>query len=148
MLSFFFANAVSKINQSKYKSMKLCSGSRVDKHWFIVRDSSVKTERLLTLVPKSVNCPIQCDTDTRNSVLDLFLALQHPYIYPVLDLEFRDSASGSQTFVVLVLPFNNKGSLKDLIYKVCWFVTLNFWSRLRLNKNMFKVSILIFNLFN
>uniref|UniRef100_A0A1B6DUY8 Protein kinase domain-containing protein n=1 Tax=Clastoptera arizonana TaxID=38151 RepID=A0A1B6DUY8_9HEMI len=95
-------------------------GSRVDKHWFIVRDSSVKTERLLTLVPKSVNCPIQCDSETRNSILDLFLALQHPYIYPILDLEFREAASGSQIFVVLVLPFNNKGSLKDLIYKSGW----------------------------
>lgn len=95
-----------------------CSGSRVDKHWFIVRDSSVKTERLLTLVPKSANCPIQCDSDTRQIILDLFLALHHPYIYPVLDLEFREGAQNSQTFIVLVLPFNSKGSLKDLIYKV------------------------------
>ncbi|KAG8332986.1 hypothetical protein J6590_009432 [Homalodisca vitripennis] len=92
-------------------------GSRVDKHWFIVRDSSIKTERLLTLVPKSLNCPIKCDAETRQVILDLFLALQHPYIYPILDLEFREGAQVSQTFIVLVLPFNTKGSLKDLIYK-------------------------------
>lgn len=98
--------------------MCVWSGSRVDKHWFIVRDSSVKTERLLTLVPKSANCPIQCDSDSRQIILDLFLALHHPYIYPVLDLEFREGAQNSQTFIVLVLPFNSKGSLKDLIYKV------------------------------
>ena len=91
-------------------------GSRVDKHWFVVRDTSVKTERLLTLVPLSPNCPIECNPSTRGTILELFLALQHPYIYPVLDLDFRD-VSG-QTYVILVLPFNNKGSLKDLIYKV------------------------------
>nr|CAD7429994.1 unnamed protein product [Timema monikensis] len=90
-------------------------GSRVDKHWFVVRDTSIKTERLLTLVPRGPNCPIQCNPSTRDTILNLFLALQHPYIYPVLDLDFRDVAT--QTYVILVLPFNNKGSLKDLIYK-------------------------------
>ncbi|XP_063243866.1 slowpoke-binding protein isoform X2 [Bacillus rossius redtenbacheri] len=93
-------------------------GSRVDKHWFVVRDTSVKTERLLTLVPRGAGCPIRCDAGTRDTILGLFLALQHPYIYPVLDLDFRDV--GSQTYVILVLPFNNKGSLKDLIYKSRW----------------------------
>lgn len=88
----------------------------MDKHWFVVRDTSMKTERLLTLVPLSSNCAIECNPSTRGTILELFLALQHPYIYPVLDLDFRD-VSG-QTYVVLVLPFNNKGSLKDLIYKV------------------------------
>nr|CAD7409058.1 unnamed protein product [Timema cristinae] len=93
-------------------------GSRVDKHWFVVRDTSIKTERLLTLVPRGPNCPIQCNPSTRDTILNLFLALQHPYIYPVLDLDFRDVAT--QTYVILVLPFNNKGSLKDLIYKSKW----------------------------
>jgi PX domain-containing protein kinase-like protein len=99
----------------------------VDKHWFVVRDTSMKTERLLTLVPLSSNCAIECNPSTRGTILELFLALQHPYIYPVLDLDFRD-VSG-QTYVVLVLPFNSKGSLKDLIYKVrsvsawaCWIM--------------------------
>ncbi|KDR12072.1 hypothetical protein L798_13376 [Zootermopsis nevadensis] len=91
-------------------------GSRVDKHWFVVNDTSMKTERLLTLVPLSPNCAIECNANTRSTILELFLALQHPYIYPVLDLDFRD-VSG-QTYVILVLPFNNRGSLKDLIYKV------------------------------
>ncbi|XP_021933496.1 slowpoke-binding protein isoform X2 [Zootermopsis nevadensis] len=93
-------------------------GSRVDKHWFVVNDTSMKTERLLTLVPLSPNCAIECNANTRSTILELFLALQHPYIYPVLDLDFRD-VSG-QTYVILVLPFNNRGSLKDLIYKSRW----------------------------
>ena len=93
-------------------------GSRVDKHWFIVRDTSVKTERLLTLVGANASCPIKCDQSTRTTLLDLFLNLQHPYIYPVLDLEFRESPTGEETYIILVIPFNGKGSLKDLISKV------------------------------
>ncbi|XP_014239405.1 slowpoke-binding protein isoform X2 [Cimex lectularius] len=95
-------------------------GSRMDKHWFVVRDTSVKTERLLTLVPKGPGCILKCDSSTRATVLDLFLNLQHPYIYPVLDLEFRGSPSTQETYIVLVIPYNAKGSLKDLIYKSVW----------------------------
>ncbi|KAK7867344.1 hypothetical protein R5R35_001119 [Gryllus longicercus] len=93
-------------------------GSRVDKHWFVVRDASVKTERLLTLVPRAAACPLACSPATRATILELFLALQHPYIYPVLDLDFREATG--QSYVILVLPFNSKGSLKDLIYKSRW----------------------------
>ncbi|XP_025417533.1 slowpoke-binding protein isoform X3 [Sipha flava] len=96
-------------------------GSRVDKHWFVVRDGSVKTERLLTLVPKNPNSILECTPDTRRTILDLFLTLQHPYIYPILDVEFVEGATDPETtFITLVLPFNSKGSLKDLIYKSCW----------------------------
>lgn len=93
-------------------------GSRVDKHWFLVHDTSVKTERLLTLVPRGSNCPVNCTADTRKVILDMFVALQHPYIYPVLDLNFKDV--GDETFVLVVLPYNERGSLKDFIYKTRW----------------------------
>lgn len=94
----------------------------MDKHWFVVRDGSVKTERLLTLVPKNPKSVIECTPDTRRTILDLFLTLQHPYIYPVLDVEFVEGATDSETtFITLVLPFNSKGSLKDLIYKVWYY---------------------------
>ena len=43
-------------------------------------------------------------------------ALHHPYIYPVLDLDFATIAN--TTFVITVIPHNAKGTLKDLIYKV------------------------------
>lgn len=116
----------------------------MDKHWFIVRDSSIKTERLLTLVPRSTNCPVQCDPETRQVVLDLFLALQHPYIYPVLDLEFREGVNPAHTFIVLVLPFNAKGSLKDLIYKVNIFpqFLITFWKVDRSLLNLKSVNII------
>lgn len=93
-------------------------GSRVDKHWFVVRDTSVKTERLLTLIPRGPNCPVQCNSETREIILDLFLALQHPYIYPVLDINFRNV--GNKSYIFTTLPFNDKGSLKDFIYKSQW----------------------------
>ncbi|XP_065207219.1 slowpoke-binding protein isoform X2 [Planococcus citri] len=96
-------------------------GSRVGKHWFVVKDSSIKTERLLTLTPQSQNSPIIYNQVTRRIILDLFLALQHPYIYPILDLEFIEgNAQNKNANIIVVLPFNNKGSLKDLIYKTCW----------------------------
>jgi hypothetical protein len=44
--------------------------------------------------------------------MELFRALHHPYIYPVLDLELCNGHA------LTVLPFNARGSLKDLIYKV------------------------------
>lgn len=96
-------------------------GSRLGKHWFVVRDSSIKTERLLTLTPQSSNPPIVCNQLRRRMILDLFVTLQHPYIYPILDLEFVESTSENKNaYIIVVIPFNNKGSLKDLIYKTCW----------------------------
>ncbi|KAG8240181.1 hypothetical protein J437_LFUL009472 [Ladona fulva] len=87
----------------------------MDKHWFVVRDTTVKTERLLTLVPRTARCPIRPSHATRKTLLQLFLALQHPYIYPVLDLDFWENCG--QSYALTVLPFNSKGSLKDLIYR-------------------------------
>ncbi len=60
------------------------TGSRIDKQWFMIRDSSLKTERLLTIVPLSGSPAYGCEvttTDadaTRNALIDLFTALQHP----------------------------------------------------------------------
>ncbi|XP_046405497.1 slowpoke-binding protein isoform X3 [Ischnura elegans] len=93
-------------------------GSRMDKHWFVVRDTSVKTERMLTLMPRSQRSPLRASRDTRRTLLELFLALQHPYIYPILDVDFWES--GGQSYALTVLPFNSKGSLKDLIYRSRW----------------------------
>lgn len=48
--------------------------------------------------------------------MELLGSLQHPYIYPVLDLGFL--YANSTNYACLVMPFNLRGSLKDLIYKV------------------------------
>lgn len=90
-------------------------GSRIDKHWFLVRDTATKTDRLLIMMPVSDNCPILCNTTTQQALIELFVAFQHPYIYPILDVDFM--FLNQQQFVVLIMPFNDKGSLKDLIYQ-------------------------------
>ena len=65
--------------------MLLQKGSRIDKQWFMIRDGALKTERLLTIVPLVGSAAYGCDvtsTDadaTRNALVDLFTALQHPY---------------------------------------------------------------------
>ncbi|GJQ73504.1 hypothetical protein Trydic_g13859 [Trypoxylus dichotomus] len=89
-------------------------GSRADKHWFVVQDKNLGAERLLTLVPLPTVCPIQPSTLTRDTVLSLFRSLQHPYIHPVLDIEFWDTGAA------LVSPLNPSGSLRDIIYGCTW----------------------------
>ncbi|TGZ45769.1 Slowpoke-binding protein [Temnothorax longispinosus] len=95
-------------------------GSRVDKYWFMVRDTSLKTDRLLTLVPLNQNCPLTVCPSTKDILNNLFLALQHPYICPVFHVDFLEYED--QTYIVLVQPIN-QGSLKDLIHGIernCW----------------------------
>lgn len=48
--------------------------------------------------------------------MELLGSLHHPYIYPVLDLGFLRNSS--HNYACLVTPFNSRGSLKDLIFKV------------------------------
>ncbi|XP_071532260.1 slowpoke-binding protein isoform X9 [Panulirus ornatus] len=93
-------------------------GSRIDKNWFMIRDSSVKTDRLMTLQPFDEQCPFPVTQGTREALIELFQALHHPYIYPVLDVDFANISS--HTYVVTVIPHNNKGTLKDLIYRSHW----------------------------
>ncbi|CAG9129554.1 unnamed protein product [Plutella xylostella] len=89
-------------------------GSRPNKYWFAVHDNSIKTDRLLTLMPLTSKCPIEPNDQARSLIIELFRALHHPYIYPVLDLEMCNGHALS------VMPFNARGSLKDLIYKSTW----------------------------
>nr|XP_053636211.1 slowpoke-binding protein-like isoform X4 [Cherax quadricarinatus] len=93
-------------------------GSRIDKNWFMIRDASVKTDRLMTLQPFDEQCPFPVTQGTREALVELFQALHHPYIYPVLDVDFANISSC--TYVITVIPHNNKGTLKDLIYRSHW----------------------------
>nr|XP_033326350.1 slowpoke-binding protein isoform X2 [Megalopta genalis] len=90
-------------------------GSRVNKHWFAVRDTSLKTDRLITLAPLSSNCSLTVSTLTKNILSDLFLALQHPYICPIFDIDFLEYER--ENYVIVVQPIS-QGSLKDLIYGI------------------------------
>lgn len=91
------------------------AGSRVDKHWFLVKDVSLKTDRLMTLAPLNENCPFNVCSLTQDVLNNLFLSLQHPYICPVLHLEILEYEH--EFYVVVIQPLNH-GSLKDVIYGV------------------------------
>ncbi|XP_055643448.1 uncharacterized protein LOC129779778 isoform X3 [Toxorhynchites rutilus septentrionalis] len=97
-------------------------GSRANKHWFLLNDCTIRTDRLMTLLPLPPDCvaleelpPSECP---QGVLMELFGSLQHPYIYPVLDLGFFPTESNH--YACLVMPFNQRGSLKDLIYKSQW----------------------------
>lgn len=81
----------------------------------MVKDTSLKTNRLLTLVPLNQNCPLTACPSTKDILNNLFLALQHPYICPVFQVDFLKYED--QTYIVLLQPIN-QGSLKDLIHGV------------------------------
>lgn len=95
-------------------------GCRPNKNWFLLNDTTVRTDRLMSLVQLPADCvaleempPSECP---KGVLMELLASLQHPYIYPVLDLGIFYT---NQThYACLVMPFNARGSLKDLIYKV------------------------------
>ncbi|XP_045102591.1 slowpoke-binding protein-like [Portunus trituberculatus] len=69
----------------------------------------------MTLQPYDEHCPIPMTHGTREALIELFQALHHPCIYPVLDVDFANISS--HTYIVTIIPHNNKGTLKDLIYR-------------------------------
>lgn len=112
-------------------------GSRHSKHWFLLKDGTVswqslqcnvflnlpifqtRTDRLMTLISIPPDCvaleeTLECP---KGVLMELLGSLQHPYIYPTLDLGFLH-ADDTHNYACLVCPFNPRGSLKDLIFKV------------------------------
>lgn len=114
-------------------------GSRSYKHWFLLNDcavsklislkrnliihrfiSQIKTDRLMSLLPLPQNCvaleELPSSECPQGILMELLGSLQHPYIYPILDLGFFHTET--HHYACLVMPFNPRGSLKDLLYKV------------------------------
>lgn len=95
-------------------------GCRPNKNWFLLNDTTVRTDRLMTLVQLPADCvaleEMPPSESPKGVLMELLGSLQHPYIYPVLDLGFYYVEQAH--FACLVTPFNARGSLKDLIYKV------------------------------
>lgn len=95
-------------------------GCRSDKNWFLIVDTTVRTNRLITWIPLSADCVALEELSPFNSAKDVMMellgSLQHPYIYPVLDLGIF--FSNQSHCACLVMPINARGSLKDYIYKV------------------------------
>lgn len=86
-----------------------------DSHFFLLR-FQIKTDRLMTLLPLPPNALEELPHSPQSVLMELLGSLQHPYIYPILDLGFFHN--DSHHYACLVMPFNPRGSLKDLIYKV------------------------------
>ncbi|XP_037904298.1 slowpoke-binding protein isoform X2 [Hermetia illucens] len=97
-------------------------GSRHNKNWFLINDTTVRTDRLMTLLPLPPDCialeELPPSETPKGLFMELLGSLHHPYIYPVLDLGFLHA--DSINYACLVMPFNPRGSLKDLIYKAQW----------------------------
>ncbi|XP_055295234.1 DEP domain-containing protein DDB_G0279099 isoform X2 [Sitodiplosis mosellana] len=97
-------------------------GCRPNKNWFLLNDTTVRTDRLMTLIPLPADCvaleELSPSDSPKGVLMELLGSLQHPYIYPVLDLGIF--YSNQIHYACLVMPFNARGSLKDLIYKSQW----------------------------
>ncbi|UYV81032.1 hypothetical protein LAZ67_19002579 [Cordylochernes scorpioides] len=78
---------------------------RLDKHWFVVCDSTTGAERLMSLAR------VQCGRRWAALVQEILRASHHPYILPILELSAPDN-------LLCVTPLNPTGSLKDLIHHV------------------------------
>lgn len=87
-------------------------GSRINKEWFLVRDSQQEMDAVLTMVPWSTQCVISFTKSTKKTLKELFSLLQHPYLYPVMDVDFVFE----HNLVMFIHPFRSGGSLKDVIY--------------------------------
>lgn len=81
-----------------------------------------RADRLMTLLSIPPDCvaleelpSLECP---KGVLMELLGSLQHPYIYPILDLGFTLIAEVPHNYACIVMPFNQRGSLKDLIYKV------------------------------
>lgn len=102
-------------------------GCREDKNWFLVMDTRVRTNRLMTWIPLPANCVALEELTPFNSpkevLMELLGSLQHPYVYPVLDLGifYSNQTNGA----CLVMPINERGTLKDYIHKVIKYFTLD-----------------------
>ena len=61
------------------------SGSRMNKQWFLVRDSRQEIDAVLTMVPWSLQCTLTFNRATRKTLKELFSLLQvcmlHVYTY-------------------------------------------------------------------
>ncbi|XP_076469248.1 slowpoke-binding protein-like [Babylonia areolata] len=96
-------------------------GSRIDKHWFRVRDNRTQTDRMLNIIPHNPKMILPFSRGTCKTLKDLFSLLQHPYVFPITDFDF----ALEQKYVIIIQPISIRGSLKDYIYQArfqdSWF---------------------------
>lgn len=94
-------------------------GSRIQKVWFLISQAGApitpnSVRFLLSMVPLYDQCLLTLDKEGVTALTDLLHGLQHPYLYPVVEIDYIPP---DKNFVVVIQPLAPKGSLKDLIYK-------------------------------
>ncbi|KAK7101505.1 hypothetical protein V1264_019880 [Littorina saxatilis] len=113
-------------------------GSRIDKHWFRVRDNKTQTDRMLNILPYNPKMVLPFSRATSKTLKDLFCLLQHPYVFPMTDFDF----ALEQKYVIVIQPISIRGSLKDYIYQArfqdSWF---NKYSQKRRGLNIQQVQL-------
>ncbi|PVD24707.1 hypothetical protein C0Q70_15192 [Pomacea canaliculata] len=75
-------------------------GSRIDKSWFRVKDNKIQVDRMLTIMPYNPQMVLPFTRGTCKTLKELFSVVQHPYIFPVTDLDF----ALDENFVVVIQP--------------------------------------------
>ena len=91
------------------------SGSRARKNWFRVYEGRNQMPVVMTMVDKPDKLPVPLTITWRKTIKDMLDLLLHPYIYPILDIDFMVD----QHLIVVQYPLCKRGSLKDYIYQVC-----------------------------
>lgn len=88
-------------------------GSRQHKNWFRVCERRLQSFLILTMSRKPEKMIPPFTTATCIMIRDMINLLQHPFIYPIHDVDFMVD----QNIVVVVYPICKRGSLKDYIYQ-------------------------------
>ncbi|XP_032237029.1 slowpoke-binding protein isoform X2 [Nematostella vectensis] len=87
-------------------------GSRLNKHWFLVKNSKTRMDAVLAMLEWSPKSLIPCSKQTRNTLKELLDALEHPYLLPILSIDVMLD----REMVIIIQPYSPAGSLKDIIY--------------------------------
>ncbi|KAH3820535.1 slowpoke-binding protein-like [Dreissena polymorpha] len=88
-------------------------GGRLNKNWFQITQTRYGNQLLMTMVAKPSGMVAPFTVKWGNTIRDMLELLQHPYIYPLFDIEFMVD----QDLVVVKHLQCSRGSLKDLIYQ-------------------------------
>ncbi|CAG7815820.1 unnamed protein product [Allacma fusca] len=94
-------------------------GWRTNRLWYVICDARVNAKRLLIATPCNSRSPV-IDATTKNIMIQVCRALQHPYVCPVLDLETVTVENFDRPFSLVVTPVAPRGSLRDVFHKSQW----------------------------
>ncbi|XP_037092474.1 slowpoke-binding protein-like [Pollicipes pollicipes] len=94
-------------------------GCRSNKHWFLVQDLLVKTERLLTITSVTHRPPLLQQSSRAKLLKERLMSAKHPYLLPVLDADLIELPQGYPV-VIIITPRGPSGSLRDIMHKTAW----------------------------